>query len=157
MVLKLQKKVESSILVFLGFFVSTWCVLSVTSKCQRPRSSRTSQVIVQVMKLLFDVTQPGGSVLITRGPRGHISLLSPRLTHAALSLLRGRKWWGEEKRECSYIMANALCPCAVSAGRWCIAQHSRANGQMKQGRAGDGKCVEKHGMRPLVTSTWRSG
>lgn len=48
---------------------------------------------------------------------------------------------GEEEWECSYIMANALCPCAVSAGRWCIAQQSRTNGQMKKGRAGDGKSV----------------
>lgn len=39
-----------------------------------------------------------------------------------------------EERECSYIMANALCPCAVSTDSWCIAQQSRANGQMKQGR-----------------------
>lgn len=50
--------------------------------------------------------------------------------------------------ECSYIMANALCPCEVSAGRWCIPQQTRANGQKKQGMAGDGKSVvEKHGMR----------
>lgn len=46
---------------------------------------------------------------------------------------------GEEKRECSYIMANALCPFAVSAGRWCIAWHSRANGEMKQAREESGE------------------
>lgn len=73
------------------------------------------------MKTLFDVTKPSGSVLINGGPRGHIAHLSPLLTHAALLLLRAVEVMGEEKRECSYIMANALCPFAVSAGRWCIA------------------------------------
>ena len=60
-------------------------------------------------------------------PWGHISLL---FGHAALLLLRGRKWWGKEKAGCSYIMANALCPCVVSASIWCIAQLSRVTGQM---------------------------
>lgn len=64
-------------------------------------------------------------------PRGPVSL-SPLTTishtHAALLLCR------EEKQECGYIMANALCPCALSAGRWCIFQPSRANGQMKPGK-----------------------
>lgn len=66
------------------------------------------------------------------------SHLTPLTTiHTCCSIApEGEEVIGEEKLEYSYIMANALCPCAVSAGRWCIAQQSRANGQMKQGRAG---------------------
>lgn len=30
-------------------------------------------------------------------------------------------------------MANALCPREVSAGRWWVAERSRANGRMKEG------------------------
>lgn len=77
---------------------------------------------------MFDVTKLSGSVLIAGGPRGRISLLSSH-THTVLLLFRGE----EERLECSYIIANALRPCAVSAGRWCVAQHSRANGQIEQG------------------------
>lgn len=84
---------------------------------------------------MFDVTKLGGSVLTTGGPRGRISPLSSPHTHCSIAL-RGE----EEMLECSYIMANALRPCAVSAGRWCVAQHSRANGQIEQG--GDWRRVE---------------
>lgn len=104
-------------------------------------------VIVQVMKSLFDVSRPSGSVLITGGPRGsHLPPFTAIGTRHSIAL-EGEEVLGEEGREGSYIMANALCPCAVSAGRWCVAQQSRANEQMKPGRAGDGKSgAEKHGM-----------
>lgn len=75
---------------------------------------------------------PRGAALITGGPRCHIFLPSQQFGHAALLLL---KWSGEKKRACSYIRTNALCPCVVSPGRWCIAQQSRTNGQMKQRKA----------------------
>lgn len=70
--------------------------------------------------------------------RSQGSYLPPLITtHTHCSIaLRGE----EERLECSYIMANALRPCAVSAGRWCVAQHSRANGQIEQG--GDWRRVE---------------
>lgn len=67
--------------------------------------------------------------------------------------------------ECSYIMANALCPCEVSAGRWCIPQQTRANGQKKQGEGwrweecrgetrdeGDDKRLKKAKRPPLPAS-----
>lgn len=102
--------------------------------------------IVQVMKSLFDVLRPSGSVPITGGPRGsHLPPFTTIGTRCSIAL-EGEEVPGEAEWEGSYIMANALCPCAVSAGRWCIAQQSRANEQMKQGRAGDGKSgAEKHG------------
>lgn len=103
-------------------------------------------VIVQFMKSLFDVLRLSGSVPITGGPRGsHLPPFTTIGTRCSIAL-EGEEVLGEEEWEGSYIMANALCPCAVSAGRWCIAQQSRANEQMKQGRAGDGKSgAEKHG------------
>lgn len=155
MVLKLQKKVESSIFFF---FLSPLGVFYLSHQSARD-PGRPGQVksSCRLWSCCLMWHSPVDLCSSLEAP----GVTSPSSHHDSHTLLY-RSWGGgsdggEEKRECSYIMANALCPCAVSAGRWCIAQHSRANGQMKQGRAGDGKCVEKHGMRPLVTSTRRSG
>lgn len=84
-----------------------------------------SHMTMQVMRSLLDGPKPPGSALITGGHGGHISAPCPR--HSSLMLLS----IGEETGECGYVTANALRPCEVSAGRWCVAHRSRTNGQMR--------------------------
>lgn len=85
--------------------------------------------------LLYDVTKASGWLLITSGPQGVGHSLTHTHIHTQCSVApQGGD--GKAAVPC-YIMDNVLRRRVASTGRWCVAQHSRANGQIG---AGGGSC-----------------
>lgn len=120
--------------MFIVLFLRKLCVLvqffQLLTKANATSELR-GPVAAQVTMLLSDVTKASGWVLNVSGPQGVRHTQNTRAyTHSHCSVaLRGET----ERQQWRYIMANVLRQCVASAGRWCVAQHSRANGQIGWG------------------------